>query len=124
MLVDTDILIDFLRGKEIAARFIERFVDDIFISSITVAELFQGVIDGEERSILEGLIFTFTVLPITESIAIEGGLLRRQYKKSHGSGLADCLIAATALSHGLTLYTLNLKHYHMLSDIVNPYEKQ
>jgi predicted nucleic acid-binding protein len=42
---------------------------------------------------------------------------------SHGCGLADCLVAATAQLHGLTLATLNSKHLPMLQDVRVPYQK-
>ena len=121
MLVDTDILIDYLRSRVEAAAFIERNVDDISISSMTVAELYQGVRDGDEMLALNSLVSVFTVLPITEVIAIQAGLFRRDYKKSHGSGLADCFIAATAQVHELDLKTLNTKHYPMISRAEKPY---
>lgn len=42
MLVDTDILNDYLRGNRKAERFVEAHIDEIAISSITVGELYQG----------------------------------------------------------------------------------
>ncbi len=123
MLVDTDVLIDYLRGNENAVSFIERNVDDIFISSITVAELYQGVFEGEERAVLDELISVFSVIPVSEGLAKEGGLLRRKFKKSHGSGIADCMIAATAIYHKMELVTLNVKHFPMVGFISKPYEK-
>jgi predicted nucleic acid-binding protein len=44
-------------------------------------------------------------------IATRGGLLRRDYGRSHGVGLNDALIGATALEMRLQLLTLNVKHY-------------
>ena len=46
------------------------------------------------RVFLSGLI----VLPLDSDTAVDGGLLRRTYAKSHGVGLDDALIAATASS--------------------------
>jgi hypothetical protein len=56
-------------------------------------------------------------------IAERGGLFSRDYRASHGCGLADCLIAATADLHGLSLVTLNAKHFPMLHDVETPYRK-
>ena len=123
MLVDTDILIDYLRGNQKAEKFIESNLEDISISSITVGELYQGVREGEERSALDSMTSALTTLPVTEDIAREGGLLCREYRKSHQIGLADCLIAATAKFHDLPLRSLNLKHYPMLEKINSPYKK-
>ena len=123
MLVDTDVLIDYLRGDPRAEEFLESNLDTVFLSSITVAELYQGVIEGDERSALDSMMSAFTILPVTEEIAKEGGLICRQYRKTHNSGLADCLIAATARRHDLPLYSLNLKHFPMLENASRPYRK-
>jgi predicted nucleic acid-binding protein len=50
-------------------------------------------------------------------------LYRRDYGKSHGVGLADALIAATAELNQATLVTLNQKHFPMIIDIMVPYQK-
>lgn len=123
MLVDTDVLIDYLRGDSCAEEFLESNPDAVFISSITIAELYQGVIEGEERTALDSMISAFTILPVTEEIAKEGGLICRKYRKTHNSGLADCLIAATARRHDLPLISLNLKHFPMLENVSKPYRK-
>jgi predicted nucleic acid-binding protein len=123
MLVDTDILIDYLRGNPRAETFVESNLETLAISSITVGELYQGVKEGEERSALDSMTSALTTLPVSEEIAREGGLLCRKYRKSHNAGLADCLIAATAKHHNLPLHSLNLKHYPMLKDISSPYKK-
>ncbi|MDA0345856.1 MAG: type II toxin-antitoxin system VapC family toxin [Verrucomicrobia bacterium] len=123
MLVDTDILIDYLRGNPKAEAFVESNLDDMTISSITVGELYQGIKEGEERSALDSMISALNTVPVSEDIAKEGGLMCREYRKSHGIGLADCLLAATAKHHDLPLRTLNLKHYPMLENIASPYKK-
>lgn len=123
MLVDTDILIDYFREVPEAVDFIEGHLDQVMVSSITVAELYRGVRDGREREALDAFISAIRVLEIGLSVAKDGGLLRRQYRASHHSGLADCLIAATAREHHLPLKTLNTKHFPMLDDVQAPYKK-
>ncbi len=123
MLVDTDILIDYLRGHPEAVSFLESRIEDIFISVVSVAELYQGVRDGQERTRLSRMISALVVLPLTEEIAETAGLYRRDYRDRIGCGLADCMIAATASEHHLALVTLNNKHFTMLQDIMMPYKK-
>ena len=84
MLVDTDILIDYLRGGAKAEAFVESNIDNINVSSITVGELYQGVREGEERSALDSMSSALTTLPVSEDIAREGGLLCRKYRKIAG----------------------------------------
>lgn len=124
-LVDTDVLIDFLRGLEEARAFIAGLPRDAAVSAITVAELHVGVREGDERRTLDAMLDTFRILPLEDATARAGGLLRRDYGKSHGVGLNDALIAATAQEQGLTLATLNVKHYPMLpaERLLQPYRK-
>lgn len=123
MLVDTDVLIDFLRGRAEAVAFLEEHVDVLHVSAVTVAELFQGVREGQERSKLATTLSAMTVLPLTEELAEVAGLLRRDHRATMGCGLADCMIAATASHHQLPLATLNAKHFGMLPDVMVPYRK-
>jgi hypothetical protein len=63
----------------------------------------------------------FRVADVTREIAENAGDLRARYGKSHGTGLADALIAATAIANGYQLATRNRKHYPMLKSLVTPY---
>jgi predicted nucleic acid-binding protein len=123
MLIDTDILIDYLRGHPNAVSFIEQNIDDLVVSAVSVAELYQGVREGHERTKLSRMISALTVLPLTHEIAETAGIFRRDYRDSIGCGLADYMIAATASEHHLALATLNDKHFRMLSSVTKPYIK-
>ena len=124
MLVDTDILIDYLRGRSEAVAFLEQHVDDLHASAVTVAELYQGVREGRERNKLVATLSALSVLPLTEEIASLAGLFRRDHGAAMGCGLADCMIAATASRHQLELATLNARHFAMLQDVIMPYHKR
>ena len=116
-------MIDFLRGVGVAVNFLEQHVDDLHVSVITVADLYQGVREGKERTTLSMTLSALTVLPVTEEIAELAGLMRRDFRTSLGCGLADCIIAATSSQHQLPLATLNEKHFKMLERVVVPYWK-
>ena len=124
LLIDTDVLIDYLRENALAVDFLENFTQLLLISSVTVAELYAGVREGKERAALDNFIAVFEVVPIDEKIAKLGGLYRRDYGKSHGVGLPDALIAATANIKQAKLVTLNKKHFPMLTDVIIPYNKE
>lgn len=123
MLIETDVLIDFLRGVENAKVFIASLPDEVYVSAISVAELHVGVRNGKERAVLTEFLDTLQTIPLDVETAAEGGLLRRDYGKSHGVGLNDALIAATVLRNRLQLATLNGKHYPMVKQVVVPYQK-
>ena len=94
MLIDSDVLIDYLRGHPAAATWLEDTPGTFLVSVISVAELYAGVRDGSERAALERFLTSFHVIDLDETVAQHGGLIRRDYRKSHGIGLADALIAA------------------------------
>ena len=121
LLLDTDVLIEYLRGRVEAVEYLNSLNDELYISVITVAELYAGVREGTERAQLDAFILAFTTLPIDAEIALRGGLLRREYGRSHGTGLADALLAATSLVCKIPLVSFNRKHFPMLHDLLTPY---
>lgn len=123
ILVDTDVLIDFLRGHDKAIAFVDNTSSQIILSSIVVAELYAGVKGKNELSVLENFISLFRVIPVTAEIAKAGGLYNRDFGKSHGVGLADAILVATAEMEKAQLKTLNVKHYPMISGLKPAYKK-
>jgi len=123
LLIDTDVLIDYLRGQPDAVTYLEGLVEPRLMSVITLAELYSGVREGDERVKLNQFVEAFQLVPLDPEIAQKGGLFRRDYLRSHNVGLADALIAATADREGATLVTLNQKHFPMLSCVFVPHQK-
>jgi len=123
LLIDTDVLIDYLRDRAEAVSYLEGLTESLLVSVITVAELYAGVREGAERTKLDEFIRAFEIVSVGREIAVRGGLYRRDYMKSHNVGLADALIAATAESRQAALVTLNGKHFPMLANVVVPYQK-
>ncbi len=126
ILLDTDVLIDFLRGHEQARSFVNARSERIMMSSVTVAELYAGVRGekgGTERTVLDDLLGLFRVVPVTRDIGRLGGLYKRDYGNSHGIGLADAIIAATATLEDAALETLNVRHYPMFARLEPAYRK-
>lgn len=122
LLFDTTILVDHLRGSERARSYIKSAAGTKCISVITRAELFAGVFDAEERTKVEALLSVFRVYDVTARVAEQGGYFKRDFQPSHGTGLADALIAATATVHEAQLVTLNVKHFPMLEEVLVPYQ--
>ena len=123
ILLDTDVLVDFFRGHRKAVAFVNARSAQIILSSIVVAELYAGVRGDREQAALEALVSLFRVVPVSGEIAKTGGLYKRDYGKSHGVGLADAILAATAEAENAELKTLNTKHYPMLKGLRPAYTK-
>jgi predicted nucleic acid-binding protein len=123
ILLDTDILVDFFRGREKAVAFINTYNACIILSSIVVAELYAGVKGDTEQAALKDFISLFRVVPVTAEIGRAGGLYKRDYGKSHGVGLADAILVAAAEVEDAELKTLNIKHYPMLKGLRPAYSK-
>jgi predicted nucleic acid-binding protein len=124
ILLDTDVLVDFLRGHAVAVAYVKAQADRIILSSIVAAELYAGVRDDEDLARLDDLLSLFPTIPVTAELARSAGLYKRDYSPSHGVGLADALIAATAEAEQAELKTLNVKHYPMLKGLKPPYVKK
>lgn len=126
LILDSDVLIDYLRGRAEAVEFLELLeqrLEPLLVSSVTVAELYAGVRKGREQTFLDQFVYAFEVVPVDDEIARRGGLYRRDFGPSHGTGLTDALIAASAEQRQARLVTLNDRHFPMLSDVLVPYRK-
>ena len=78
---------------------------------------------NEELTVLDNFISLFHVVPFTTEIAKLGGFYKRDFGKSHGVGLADAILAATAQVERAVLKTLNVKHYPMFKALKPAYRK-
>ncbi len=123
LLIDTDVMIDFLRGHPKAVALVKKHSSRIILSSIVTAELYAGVRGDEELDTLDNLVSLFRVIPVSPSLARAGGLNKRDYSKAHGVGLADAIVAATCEAENAELKTLNIKHYPMLKGLKPAYTK-
>jgi len=119
ILVDTDVLIWVLRGRDDVVESFERALEDtggfLFITPIQVAEIFAGA-RKKELLTIEGFLSSLKLIVIDRDVGRLAGEFFGRYGKSHGTTLADSLIAAVAKSHGLSLWTMNRKHFPMFSD--------
>jgi tRNA(fMet)-specific endonuclease VapC len=115
-LLDTDILINFLRGNVQVRDEISSLLDTsvLHCSVITIAEIHAGMREHEREKTLE-LLESLTPVDITPKIAEIAGHYKRTIK-SQQLELEDCLIAASAIAKRALLVTGNGKHYPM-SDI-------
>jgi predicted nucleic acid-binding protein len=123
LLIDTDVLVDYLRGEPRALGYLKASSAPLRVSCMTLAELYVGVRDGAERDALSALEAVLETVEVSRDIAVQAGLLRRDYGRSHGTGLIDAVIAASALATQSALVTLNARHFPMLQGVIVPYRK-
>ncbi len=122
-LVDTSVLVDYLRGHQDAAENLEqeRAVAPLHASEITRLEILAGMRPTEEdatRSLLAALVWH----PLDADVAEEAGALGRQWLSSHHTiDGADLAIAATTIRIGARLLTLNVRRFPMFTDLRAPY---
>lgn len=117
MIIDTDVLIWYMKGNKNAFHFLDD-APHFSISVITYMELVQGMRNKNELNKLRKALNAWEsrILYITEDISVKAMFFVEQHFLSHSLQLADALIAATAISHGLQIATGNDKHYKILKD--------
>jgi predicted nucleic acid-binding protein len=123
-LFDTNILIDYLKGKPEATSLLEQCLQEgqvLTCSLITKVELLSGARPGEEQ-ILRDFLDAFERIGLDDNIADGAGHYMSLYRKSHGINTADAIIAASALARGAVIYTLNDRHFPMDDiKVIKPY---
>ena len=107
-LVDSDVLIDYLKGLDLACDLLEAHIDRIGLSIITIAEIRAGIKGREEEQAFKQFLSAIPHYDVTRTIAEMGGDWVRQFGRSHGIEIPDALIAATAATHNLALKLLTL----------------
>lgn len=122
-LVDTSILIDYLRGFDSAAELLEteRASGVLHASEITRLELLTGMRPAEEE-LTRLLLSTLAWHDVDAEVAEKAGELGREWLPGHHNiDGADLAIAATAILTGAQLLTLNVRHFPMFPKLRRPY---
>jgi len=118
LILDTDVLVWFYRGSEVAKKIILNEIP-FKISAITYIELLEGIRNKDEFSKLKEdfVEWGVEILQINENISLAAIALVERYKLSHNLELADSLIAATTLENKETLLTGNFKHFSYIKNL-------
>ena len=116
-LVDTDILIDYLNGVQRMREILDIPRYRVYYSAVTQKELLaKRGLSAAERQKIYTLLRHHRLIPVDNKIAERFSRLLTTYA---GQDLrkADALVAATAWSQKLPLFTRNIKHYRFMSEI-------
>lgn len=118
-LIDTDILIDDRRGHAPAQELLRSFREQggICISVVSAFEILQGARDQAAMRRALTFVQSLTMYPMDAGVSNLGLELLFTHRLAAGLGMADALIAATALVNDLTLVTKNLKHFTAISGL-------
>ena len=115
ILLDTNILIDYFRGKQPAIDFINKHPkENLAITSIIVMELYKGSLNKLEFDKIKKTLKGFLIIDLNETVSQLALRLSERYALSHTMEIPDTLIAATALVYDLELKTHNLKDFQFI----------
>ncbi len=120
ILLDTSVLVEHFRKKDKTSTFFYHLAerhDEFAISTITHYEIFCGSNDSQD-AFWEVLFNNLTILPFDVSCSMAATKIYKTLKaKGLLIDLADLAIAATAIAHGVSLCTLNEKHFKRVEDL-------
>jgi len=118
VLCDTNIFIHAFNGHPSTIEQLKHIgLNNILLSSITVMELYQGMGNKQELAIMRKKLAFYDVVQIDKRISEKAIELIAEFKLSHGLQIPDALIAATAASYDLPLFTYNLKDFGFIPTI-------
>ena len=118
MIIDTDVIIWYLRGDRSAKENIEKNIP-FSISVVTYMELIQGMKNKEETRAFQRQMqkWNIDIIQIDQQISSRAMFYVQEYSLSHSMMLADALVAATVVQTGETLLTANDKHYKFIPTV-------
>ncbi len=117
--VDTDILIDYSKGRTDTLNTLltshQESTIHLYTNPIVIAEFYRGIQPETKRHTNAQKLFSiFTVLVITKEIGLVAATIMRE---NQSSAITDALIAATCLVHKLQLATRNTKHFSPIAHL-------
>ena len=117
ILLDTNILIEILKGDQATVEKVQNLTHKTAISSISVMELYYGALNKAELLKLEQFVSLFEIVHLNEAISTQAVKLVKTYAKSHRLDIPDSIIVSTALVHRCPLFTYNLKDFRYIQDL-------
>jgi predicted nucleic acid-binding protein len=115
VIIDTDVLVWYLRGHEKARGEVESRVP-FAVSVVTYMELFQGMKDKREYRLFQKQLglWNTRIIQIDQNISSRAMFYVQEYALSHSMMMGGALVAATAVQNSETLLTANERHYRFI----------
>jgi tRNA(fMet)-specific endonuclease VapC len=120
IIADTDVLIDFLRGRGAAAKRIAVELDtrSFGTTAITAFELQSGARSSNQRKAIDTLLEAMTIFPFgSEEARIAADLRRQLESQGETIGMADYMIAAVCIANEGVLLTRNRRHFERVEGL-------
>lgn len=114
IVADTDVLIDFLSGREHAADRVARELEQGQLATTVVNrfELLAGIRSRRQEKVVHALLSALFTLPLDQDAADEAAEVRRTLESTGSAiGMADSLIAGIVRCHHGVLLTRNRRHF-------------
>ena len=115
VVLDSDVIIEILRGREAVVRQLESLEESgvpTYCTPISWAEVYAGLRTGEEE-VTRAFFEARGEVILDSDVGRRAGSYLARFGRTHGVEIADALVAAAASTSVLSLWTLNRKHYPM-----------
>ena len=127
VLVDTDVVVDCLRGTAPSREWLQRASTEVLgLPGVVAMELLIGCRNRAEIQHLQKFLDTFAIVWPDASEFARAYELLAEHRLTSGLGIPDCLVAAMALVRQPRRYTFNSKHFRVIPgvDAHEPYSRQ
>jgi predicted nucleic acid-binding protein len=121
-IVDSSVLIDAIRDRDDAVRFLVQAADrgPVWSSVAVRTEVLVGALPGEATR-LAAWFERIEWRDVTVQIADLAAQLGAPYRRSHRIDAVDLIVAATAIELGGAVATLNVRDFPMFPGLESPY---
>jgi tRNA(fMet)-specific endonuclease VapC len=120
IVADSDVLIDFLRGRgDMARRVADELETRAFATTaITAFEIRSGARTAHQKKAVETLLEALNILPFgPEEARIAAEIRQKVESEGQAIGMADYMIAAVCVANDCVLLTRNRKHFERVPDL-------
>lgn len=120
MVVDTSIIIQYIRTKDKFSTILYKLTNSevIFISTVSLYELYIGANTTDKQNDVKLSTRNLIVLPFTYKISVKAAKIFHQLKaKNQLIEFRDIFIAATCIMYNLPIITLNKKHFERIEGL-------
>jgi hypothetical protein len=118
VLVDTDVVVDCLRGTAPSREWLQRTsTEALGLPGVVAMELLIGCRNRAEIQHLQKFLNTFSIVWPDASEFARAYELLAEHRLTSGLGIPDCLVAAMALVRKARVYTFNSKHFRVIPGV-------